>query len=314
MSHRHSCTVLASLVLLSPAAQAQDPDRGQAPPPTVDAPAPPDLRIQEWLLSRRLHGDYEKATFSFEAGLRDDPDLQETRNDWELLFDNDSDRRRDSFDVRMVRDDISLIADLGAIGFHEVDPNRATEALFSPAAPCVVEHLYAVHTMDGESDQWSLFRVVEHRRNDSVRIQWVSLDPGSMRTSPDLELDDRVKKRITVFVRALDRVGGLRNCRRESGGASERTFDAIADTNVRDLPVDLGGLFDRIRSTPAGDAPGIELDLPRVTEKELATWRAVEVPTDVRIRSLEAALEAATRAARLSWLVRTDGSIVVRRM
>jgi hypothetical protein len=314
MRHRYFSTILASLVLLSPSIRAQDPNRGQAQPPTVDAPAPPDLRIQEWLLSRNVHDDYEKATFSFEAGLRDDPDLAETRNDWDLIFDNDSDRRRDSLGVRMVRDDISLIADLGGIGFQEVDPAKAAEALFVAELPCIVDHLYVVHTMDGESDLWSLFRVVEHRRNDSARIQWVSLDPGSMRTSPDVSLDERAKKRITVFVKALDRVGGLRLCRRESDGASERTFDVLGSTNVRELPTDLGGLIDRIRSKPAGDAPGIAIDLPRVSETEMATWRAVEVPTDVRIRSLEAAFEAATRAARLSWLVRTDGSIVVRRM
>ncbi|MGE0143558.1 MAG: hypothetical protein AB7I19_07695 [Planctomycetota bacterium] len=314
MSQLTRFPIFFALMLFAAPVLAQDPDRGQAPPPTVDAPAPPDLRIQEWLLSRNAHEDYQKATFSFEAGLRDDPDLEETRNDWELIFDNDPDRRRDSFGVRMVRDDISLIADLGPIGFDEVDPNQAAAALFVAELPCIVDHLYVLHSMDGDSDQWSLLRVVEHRRNDSVRIQWVSLDPGSMRTSPDVKLDDRARKRITVFVKALDRVGGLRLCRRESDGASEQTFDALADTNVRDLPTDLGGVIDRIRATPRGKGTEIAIDLPRVSEKEMATWRAVEVPTDVRIRSLEAAFEAATRAARLSWLVRTDGSIVVRRM
>lgn len=59
------------------------------------------------LLARSKHEDYEAATFSFQHGLRDDPDLAITRNDWDVQFGNG----RDEFTVQMVTDDRSQIAD-----------------------------------------------------------------------------------------------------------------------------------------------------------------------------------------------------------
>ncbi len=316
-SHRCSCALFAVLAVTAPLTRTtcqqpdrgQEPDRGQAPRPAATESAP-DLSIQEWLLARTKHQDYEKATFNFEHGVRDDPELTITRNDWDLLFGNDGEgAANDTFDVRMVRDDISLIADLGESTFADVDPGKAAELRMLDRVVARVGHTYLVHTMDTETDRVAMFRVLAHRPRDSVRIEWVAFEPRGIRTSPGLSIDTKLEQRLVLFVRTLDRVGGLRRCLRESGGPSERTFDLLEDTIVKAMPVEFGGLLDRL-----AELPDVKLRLPDAKPGELETWRKEEIPEDLRVRSFEHALEAVTRALRMTWTVRTDGSIVVRKV
>jgi hypothetical protein len=122
------------------------------------------------LLSRRKYDDYEKATFSFQHGLRDDP-KNVTHNDWDLLFGNGD----DVFDVTMVVDR-SRIRDLGAIDMDSLETIPALPAYETPtrekSLPAVVGHVYLVHTKDNNSDLYAIFRVEWLEPGDSCMIRW----------------------------------------------------------------------------------------------------------------------------------------------
>ena len=130
------------------------------------------------LLARAKYHDYEKATFSFEHGLRDDAEVPKVRNDWDLLFGNGG----DEFLVTMVTDDRSRILDLGAhtwrtVARHSI-PELPTYAIPTrePEVAAIEGHVYLVHTSDGDSDLYALFRVEKLVSGDSCDITWKLLE------------------------------------------------------------------------------------------------------------------------------------------
>src|SRR3954468_2106351 len=98
------------------------------------------------LYSRRKYDDYMKATFSFKYGIRDDPDLRLTRNQWDLLYDNGD----GGFSVSMGQEDRSRIVDLGDMTWSGLTKVPVVEALPEGAragtVPAVQDHMYVVHT------------------------------------------------------------------------------------------------------------------------------------------------------------------------
>jgi hypothetical protein len=120
------------------------------------------------LLARSKHKDYQAATFSFQHGLRDDPELAVTRNDWDVQFGNG----RDEFTVQMVTDDRSQIADLGALHWSDLLIDREPPA-FDDHAQAFAGHVYYVHTLDGDTDAEALFRVRELVPGDRVELEWL---------------------------------------------------------------------------------------------------------------------------------------------
>jgi hypothetical protein len=125
------------------------------------------------LLSRSKHNDWDKATFSFEYGIRDDP-KHVPRNDMDIEFGNGG----DLFGVTMVTDDCSRILDLGKMSWREVrlenlpslpaHPSPARE----PQVPAIQGHMYMVHTKDSDTDTHALFRVESLTPGDRCRISW----------------------------------------------------------------------------------------------------------------------------------------------
>lgn len=125
------------------------------------------------LLSRSTHRDYEKATFSFEHGVRDQ---SIARNDWDIQFGNGGDH----FGVTMVTDDRSRIQDLGrwywpifAFLPLPAHPQPARE----PDVSAAVGHVYFVHTVDSNSDLYALFRVDAFIPGDRCDISWCVVEP-----------------------------------------------------------------------------------------------------------------------------------------
>jgi len=142
--------------LLTPPAQSD-----QASPSVVGAiPSPKKVKLgQATLFSRMVHRDYQKATFSFEFGLRDDPTYLH-RNDWDLQYGNGGEH----FHVAMVSDDRSRIVDLGQIDWGQLDTTRLAKLPAHPQprrefVPTAPGHVYMVHTVDRNSDLYALFRV-----------------------------------------------------------------------------------------------------------------------------------------------------------
>ena len=146
------------------------PDMSKPPKASPIGKSPQPGRIT--LLARAKYQDYEKATFSFEHGVRDDPKLELTRNDWDLLFGNGG----DALGVTMVTDDRSRIKDLGAMRWSDVKTIPELPAhpvpTREPDVPAVVGHMYLVHTRDSNSDFYTLFRVEELVHGDSCTITW----------------------------------------------------------------------------------------------------------------------------------------------
>lgn len=124
------------------------------------------------LFSRATFKDYEKCTFSFEHGIRDDADNKVTRNDWDLEYGNGG----DYFHVNMVRDDRSMIWNLG---LHRWDDIGSLKLPFSEEykekkvkVGAHAGHIYLVHTRDSDTDLRALFRVDRMEKGELVEISW----------------------------------------------------------------------------------------------------------------------------------------------
>jgi hypothetical protein len=131
------------------------------------------LHARAELLDRATYRDYEKATFSFEHGLRDDPENRVTHNDWDLQFTNGR------FDVAMVTDDQSLIVDLGAVPLRDLWAWNAPLEAPAERAPVRAGHSYFVWTRDGDSDLASAFEVLEHVPDERCVLEWYATKDGA---------------------------------------------------------------------------------------------------------------------------------------
>lgn len=97
------------------------------------------------LLDRSFYHDYERATFSLQHGLRDDP-LAITRNDWDVLFEGGE------FIVNTVVDDTSTIADLGRLGVDELAGVDLGGRKLVDRIQAEEGHAYFVWTRDSDTD------------------------------------------------------------------------------------------------------------------------------------------------------------------
>ena len=145
-----------------------------------------DSEIKTAVLESRVKNDdtgtdnYERASFSFEKGSNGTVARTLTRNDWDVLFRAsrtlDGTVLKDYFDVSMVVDDRSRILDLGPVEWSEVAKLPDLPAYETPTREKPVEaklgNMYFVHTADGDSDLYALFRVEEMKSGESVVIRW----------------------------------------------------------------------------------------------------------------------------------------------
>ncbi|QDV09720.1 ECF RNA polymerase sigma factor SigL [Planctomycetes bacterium Poly30] len=181
-------TRLSAPLLTPPSSES----RTEAAAPLQEAATPKNARPYEErlmpraeLLARSYFGNYEKATFSFPFGIRDDPGLELTRNSWSVLFGNG----RGRLDFGMTRYG-SFVVDLG-----RVDPQSAADLTITSLAfdeDSVVPrvgHSYFVISRDEESTLASLVHVVEHEPKRRCVFDWYSTD-GTGRAQGSI-VDDR---------------------------------------------------------------------------------------------------------------------------
>jgi hypothetical protein len=144
---------------------------------SVSAQHPEIMPKTVTLLARRKNDgedNYTKAAFSFKHGVNGDEALKLTRNNWDILFDNNP--KPDMFDVTMVVDDCSRIKDLGELSWFDTfeipvltpHPEPARE----PGVKAIVGHMYLVHSKDTDDDHYALFRVEYLQPRQSVTISW----------------------------------------------------------------------------------------------------------------------------------------------
>ncbi|GMV83122.1 MAG: hypothetical protein AMXMBFR7_43060 [Planctomycetota bacterium] len=130
------------------------------------------------LYARGKHGDYEKATFSFEHGLRDDY-FGIIKNDWDLEYGNG---QNDELNVCTVTDDRSALLDLGPREWSNVGPLPALPpgpptTGVGPNMPAKLGHMYLVRTLDTNTDLYAIFRVDGLIPNDRMSISWRLVRP-----------------------------------------------------------------------------------------------------------------------------------------
>ncbi len=203
-SPSHASAALASAPSAAKAASPTLAHGGPLPPgpPSMLGAALPAQRGggRAVLWSRNRWGNYPLATYDFRLGLRGDHPL--VANGVQLVFGN---RQRanawtgaqvdavpavpsngscgqdggpgaqDEFRANLYGGERSAIRDLGAADFaaiHEARPIGFDEAM----APVVVGHTYLVmYKADGEPGAEVKLRVIAHRDNDAVLIEWAPL-------------------------------------------------------------------------------------------------------------------------------------------
>lgn len=123
------------------------------------------------LLDRAHFEDYQLATFSFLKGLRDDPGMKITRNDWDIQLSHNE------LDVNMVVDDSSSILALGRL-----DPTTLDESFELGQRPkqervkVSAGQTYLVLTQDRDSDIATLLHVKSHEPGRSATFDWITTD------------------------------------------------------------------------------------------------------------------------------------------
>ena len=148
------------------------------------------------LLSRRLHGDYEKSTLSIEFGVRDDPRNAVTKNDWQLQFGNGS--NGDEFTAEMVQDDRAAMINLGRAHWRDLDMSQLP--VLPPDAQrtqltAMPEHIYLLRATDTNSDVYALIRVESMQRGQCT-VAWKQLDVHGVTEDGKLVLGSAAPSRV----------------------------------------------------------------------------------------------------------------------
>lgn len=189
MKIKHCCpraafAVLAIATFGSPClVQAQEADhRSVAPQKAV-------------LLSQIKHGDFAKANFNFELGVRGDSESPFTRNVYDVRYGGVSlDGDNDWLDVPISHGSRSRVKDLGELNWSDIydipflhaNPvphsggmsisyNSDKLIKISPEGvlvKAVVGHMYLVHSKGGERDFYAMFRVEAVKPGDECTITW----------------------------------------------------------------------------------------------------------------------------------------------
>jgi hypothetical protein len=119
--------------------------------------------------------NYVDAVFSFKHGVNGEHGKRITRNNWDVIFGNISDR--DTFSVTMITDDRSRLVNLGELSWFDNFQLPAVECFVEPDkerdVPAIKGHMYLVRSCDKDSDHLSVFRVEELIPKQRVKISWV---------------------------------------------------------------------------------------------------------------------------------------------
>lgn len=229
------------------AASPQDPARA------------PALRQAVELFDRNYYDDYELATFSFEHGVRDDPDLTITRNQWDLML---AQGEFDTFDPR------SVIVDLGALEPEAFGGITLPTVLIARRCRVQAGHAYFVGTNDDDTTLATVLFVREHEIHRKCRFDWFTtdgtgrwqgslLDPGKGKPWAEVLVELYGAMRQAQNVRPLVRPSVRWQLRGGAGGGNPRRIDlaGVAGTYV-----------DRRSEQP------IDVTTPPASEERCSAW------------------------------------------
>lgn len=253
---------------------ARDPQGGAKSPPAKAAVSPETVRTgRVELLSRKAYGSYERACFSFSVGLRGDRCRNRVHNNYDLQFGNGP----DNFSVRMVTDDESVIRDLGAKTFEQIDALPELEATESQQVPAIEGHAYLVLIKDRGHRGTALFRVVSLKPGDRCTIEWVAIPdlivpPNALNMGADLrvrlgtQLATQKIPEKPVPVLAAPRV--RLQLRAGAGGGNPNRIDMAGEKSI---------YVDRISEVP------LSFDKPvTMNDDSIAFFKGGMIPADKR--------------------------------
>lgn len=162
---------------------------GAAPAPRVTPEVVRTGRVE--LLSRARYDSYERACFSFLAGERGDRCFKRLGYQLDLEYGNGGDQ----FRVRLVKDDNSLIRNLGMRTFEQIESLPELNADDHGPVAASEGHAYLLRTKGGSHRGRALFRVVKLVPGDRCTIEWLSIPDPQLPTN-GLQLDDELRGRL----------------------------------------------------------------------------------------------------------------------
>lgn len=142
------------------------------------------------LTSRYTGGTYTTAAYSFKFLSQN---AEQTRNNWEILFEGRADFKQDFFQTNTVVDDNSFIYDLGKKSCAEIQSSypedrknrplvwlaysEASPSNLQPTktAPVEVDHCYLTYNNDENGRVVTLFHVSAHVKSKSVTINEIEV-------------------------------------------------------------------------------------------------------------------------------------------
>jgi hypothetical protein len=252
---------------------------------------PDPVTTQEVLWSRQRYKDYEKATFSFVFGIRDDPGLARTRNDWCLQYGNGG----DMLNVCMVTDDRSTITDLGDEDWKGLARRERLLERDSSRAPARFGHLYLVHTFDTDENFFTLLRVTGLRLGDQVAFEWLSLRGETLARSPGLALDAPTETALRALLAALPPTPEKRRGDEDAERAARKRLEA-PEVRIGVVDADPAALLRDV-----GQVTGVAFAVKAKRVQPISIFSARMTP--------EGILDAVCDQAGLRWKVEADGSI-----
>ncbi len=254
---------------------------------------PDPAKRQEVLLSRRLHGSYETATFSFGHAVRDDPGMAKVRNDWDLLYDGKV------FSVCTVTDDRSTIRDLGKTTWNDLQRLQDLKEPWELQTTPRFGHIYLIHTVDKDTNYFTLVRVSGIKPGDRVAFEWISLQPKGISTSPGMNPVPAFRQQVERLLRALPKTEADR---KQAFAGREAEYATSKLLREREFAVGVQG------ETAAALLKALE----KVCEVRIHfPARVNPPPVDIVHRKISAAamLDEIARQTKLTWRIQQDGSI-----
>ncbi len=162
------------------------------------------------LLDEAFYEDGQRATFSFEHGLRDDPGRRIVRGDWGAKL------TRDRFRMNTVVNDHALAADLGAVRPEALDGTTLDGLELAEYLPVRLGHTYFFWILDTDTDLACLVHVRAHEVGRSCELDWYATD-GSGRAQGSFADDGAGEPLTDLLARlrreAIERQGLLREAR-----------------------------------------------------------------------------------------------------
>ena len=129
------------------------------------------VKTEVTLTSRYTGGNFSTASYSFKFSSQD---INVTKNNMEILFEGREDSK-DYFSVSMAVDDDSLIYDLGESSCKEIKTTNPSKLNPAITAEVKMGHCYLTVNNDESGRTVTLFRVVEHNKSHSVRINEIEV-------------------------------------------------------------------------------------------------------------------------------------------